>query len=95
MLVQTTGFALGGNTGPLLFAMLIRDLPQRIKSKHRLVRVLMFAHDLCLFSVPSADNPQYLLAHKGNWSRDEQTENGGNDHLLCEGLHSSARNRLV
>lgn len=47
---QTTGFAQGDNISPLLFAVLIGDLPSRITDRHPLVKVILYADDLVMFS---------------------------------------------
>jgi len=47
---QTTGFAQGDNLSPLLFSLLLADLPERITSGHQFVKVLLYADDLVLFS---------------------------------------------
>jgi len=47
---QTTGFAQGDNLSPILFSVLISDLPARITFRHQFVKVLMYADDLVLYS---------------------------------------------
>lgn len=49
-IAQTTGFAHGDNLSPLLFALLIADLPARIKNRHKSVKIIMYADDLVLYS---------------------------------------------
>ena len=47
---QTTGFAQGDNLSPLLFALLVADLPSRIQNRHPTVKIIMYADDLVLYS---------------------------------------------
>lgn len=47
---QTTGFAQGDNISPLLFSVLIGDLPSQITTRHPLVKVILYADDLVMFS---------------------------------------------
>lgn len=48
-IVQTTGFAQGDNLSPLLFSILINDLPSTITARHPAMRVLCFADDVVIF----------------------------------------------
>ena len=47
---QTSGFAQGDNLSPLLFSMLVADLPSRIMDRHHFVKILQYADDLVLYS---------------------------------------------
>ena len=47
---QTTGVAQGDNLSPLLFSVLLGDLPSTLKARHELVEVIMYADDLVLLS---------------------------------------------
>ena len=47
---QTTGVAQGDNLSPLLFSVLVSDLPKVIKQRHPHVEVLMYADDLVIYS---------------------------------------------
>jgi len=47
---QTTGFAQGDNLSPLLFSILISDLPSRITTRHPSVNMLLYADDLVIYS---------------------------------------------
>ena len=49
-LPQTTGVAQGDNLSPLLFSVLISDLPRVIRDRHKHVDVLLYADDLVLYS---------------------------------------------
>ena len=49
-IVQTNGFAQGDNISPLLFSLLVGDLPSRITKRHPLVKVIMYADDLVMYS---------------------------------------------
>ena len=46
---QTTGYAQGDNLSPLLFTVLVSDLPKIIQEKHA-VKLLMYADDLVIYS---------------------------------------------
>lgn len=65
-LEQTTGFAQGDNLSPLLFAVLIADLPDKIKARHPFVKVLLYADDLVLYS-SSRFHLQQALATLGHY----------------------------
>ena len=45
---QTTGFAQGDNLSPILFSVLVGDLPDRITTRHPFVKVILYADDLVL-----------------------------------------------
>ena len=47
---QTTGVAQGDNLSPLLFSVVISDLPGEIKKRHPLVNLLLYADDLVLYT---------------------------------------------
>jgi hypothetical protein len=46
---QTTGLAQGDNLSPLLFSVLLKDLPGLIRGPRELVKVLMYADDLVVY----------------------------------------------
>lgn len=48
--IQTTGVAQGDNLSPLLFSVLLADFPALISSKHPLVKVLLYADDIVMYS---------------------------------------------
>ena len=48
--VQTTGVAQGDNLSPLLFNVVISDLPHFIKGRHPQIDLLLYADDLVIFS---------------------------------------------
>ena len=54
---QTTGVAQGDNLSPLLFSVLISDLPSVIQERHKHVKVLLYADDLVL-------SPQVKREHR-------------------------------
>jgi len=60
-IIQTTGFAQGDNLSPLLFSILIADLPQRVKDQHKFVKMLLYADDLVLFSTSRFHLQQALV----------------------------------
>lgn len=49
-LVQTNGFTQGDNLSPLMFTLLIADLPPKIKKRHPTVDIIMYADDLVIYS---------------------------------------------
>ena len=49
-MAQTTGFSQGDNASPLFYLVVINDLPEEITSKHKFVRVILYADDLCITS---------------------------------------------
>lgn len=49
-LEQTNGYSQGDNLSPLLFILLLADLPSCIQMKHSDVRVLLYADDLAIYS---------------------------------------------
>ena len=46
---QTTGVAQGDNLSPLLFSVLLKDLPTRIRGQRDLVKVILYADDLVIY----------------------------------------------
>lgn len=49
-LEQTTGFAQGDNLSPLLFSVLIGDLPSTVSSRHPAVKMILYADDIAMYS---------------------------------------------
>lgn len=72
-------FAQGDNLSQLLFSFLIRDLPERIVSRHPILKVLFYAVDLVIYST-SRFHLQQKVVHAGEvrlrgGSSDKQEEN--------------------
>ena len=65
---QTTGAAQGDNLSPLLFSVLIRDLPEYIGERHDLVRTVLYTDDVALFSRSRRDLKKALcLSNPTRW----------------------------
>ena len=48
---QTTGVAQGDNLSPLLFSVLLKDLPSRVRGPRELVKVILYADDLVVYGL--------------------------------------------
>jgi len=57
---QTTGVAQGDNLSPLLFSVLLSDLPETIRARHPHVHMILYADDLVLYSQYRAHLQQAL-----------------------------------
>src|ERR1700723_1007987 len=52
---QTTGYPQGDNLSPILFSVLVNDLPQVIRSSYSTVKVIAYADDVALMSRVAPD----------------------------------------
>ena len=69
LIIQTTGLAQGDCLSPLLFLVLVSELPAAIQDGHRFVEAVMYADDLALIS-HSEFHLQQSIATLVNHSRD-------------------------
>jgi len=72
-LEQTTGFPQGDTLSPLLFSIVVSDLPQRVQQRHPFVKVLQYADDLVLYG-ESRYHLQQALATLRAYVRENELE---------------------